>query len=88
MDKNKIQEFHRMIHDVKNEIYETHQDQDEIVSIEINGHLEIKKVKILMKVTDQKLEQILPPLINSSIQSVSMKIKGLIEVFQRNLSNQ
>jgi DNA-binding protein YbaB len=88
MDKIKIQEFHRMIHDVKNEIYETHQDQDGIVSIEINGHLEIKKVKILMKVTDQKLEQILPPLINSSIQSVSMKIKGLIEVFQRNLSNQ
>jgi DNA-binding protein YbaB len=88
MDKIKIQEFHRMIHDVKNEIYETHQDPDGIVSIEINGHLEIKKVKILMKVTDQKLEQILPPLINSSIQSVSMKIKGLIEVFQRNLSNQ
>jgi DNA-binding protein YbaB len=88
MDKIKIQEFHRMIHDVKNEIYETHQDPDGIVSLEINGHLEIKKVKILMKVTDQKLEQILPPLINSSIQSVSMKIKGLIEVFQRNLSNQ
>ena len=88
MDKIKIQEFHRMIHDVKNEIYETHQDPDGIVSIEINGHLEIKNVKILMKVTDQKLEQILPPLINSSIQSVSMKIKGLIEVFQRNLSNQ
>jgi DNA-binding protein YbaB len=88
MDKIKIQEFHRMIHDVKNEIYETHQDPDGIISIEINGHLEIKKVKILMKVTDQKLEQILPPLINSSIQSVSMKIKGLIEVFQRNLSNQ
>jgi DNA-binding protein YbaB len=88
MDKIKIQEFHRMIHDVKNEIYETHQDPDGIISLEINGHLEIKKVKILMKVTDQKLEQILPPLINSSIQSVSMKIKGLIEVFQRNLSNQ
>jgi DNA-binding protein YbaB len=88
MDKIKIQEFHRMIHDVKNEIYETHQDPDGIVSLEINGHLEIKKVKILMKVTDQKLEQILPPLINSSIQSVSMKIKGLIEVFQRNLYNQ
>ncbi|MEY4610312.1 MAG: hypothetical protein RL246_631 [Bacteroidota bacterium] len=88
MDKIKIQEFHRMIHDVKNEIYETHQDPDGIVSIEINGHLEIKKVKILLKVTDQKLEQILPALINSSIQSVSMKIKGLIEVFQRNLSNQ
>jgi DNA-binding protein YbaB len=88
MDKIKIQEFHRMIHDVKNEIYETHQDPDGIVSLEINGHLEIKNVKILMKVTDQKLEQILPPLINSSIQSVSMKIKGLIEVFQRNLSNQ
>jgi DNA-binding protein YbaB len=88
MDKIKIQEFHRMIHDVKNEIYETHQDPDGIVSIEINGHLEIKKVKILIKVTDQKLEQILPALINSSIQSVSMKIKGLIEVFQRNLSNQ
>jgi|688.fasta_scaffold600016_2 DNA-binding protein YbaB len=88
MDKIKIQEFHRMIHDVKNEIYETHQDPDGIISIEINGHLEIKKVKILLKVTDQKLEQILPALINSSIQSVSMKIKGLIEVFQRNLSNQ
>jgi DNA-binding protein YbaB len=88
MDKIKIQEFHRMIHDVKNEIYETHQDPDGIISLEINVHLEIKKVKILMKVTDQKLEQILPPLINSSIQSVSMKIKGLIEVFQRNLSNQ
>jgi DNA-binding protein YbaB len=88
MDKIKIQEFHRMIHDVKNEIYETHQDPDGIVSIEINGHLEIKKVKILLKVTDQKMEQILPALINSSIQSVSMKIKGLIEVFQRNLSNQ
>lgn len=88
MDKIKIQEFHRMIHDVKNEIYETHQDPDGIVAIEINGHLEIKKVKILLKVTDQKLEQILPALINSSIQSVSLKIKGLIEVFQRNLSNQ
>ena len=88
MDKIKIQEFHRMILDVKNEIYETHQDPDGIVSIEINGHLEIKKVKILLKVTDHKLEQILPALINSSIQSVSMKIKGLIEVFQRNLSNQ
>jgi DNA-binding protein YbaB len=88
MDKLKIQEFHRMIHDVKNEIYETHQDADGIVSIEINGHLEIKKINILIKVTDQKLEQIIPLVINSSIQSVSIKIKSLIEVFQKNLSNQ
>ncbi len=88
MDKLKMQEFHRMIHDVKNEIYETHQDSDGIVSIEINGHLEIKKIKILIKVTDQKLEQVIPLVVNSSIQSVSMKIKSLIEVFQKNLPNQ
>ena len=73
---------------VKNEIQEIHQDPDGIVSIEINGHLEIKNMKILLKVTDQKLEQIIPILINSGIQSVSMKIKNLIEVFQKNISNQ
>jgi DNA-binding protein YbaB len=88
MDKIKIQEFQQIIHDVKNEIQEIHQDPDGIISIEINGHLEIKNMKILLKVTDQKLEQIIPIIINSGIQSVSMKIKNLIEVFQKNISNQ
>ena len=76
-----------MIHDIKNEILEVHQDPDGILEIEINGHLQIQKIRINVKVHDQKLEETLPGLINSSIISVSLKIKNLIEIYQKNLSN-
>jgi DNA-binding protein YbaB len=81
----KIQEFQKMILDIKNDILEVHQDPDGILEIEINGHLQIKKVRINLKVHDKKLEETLPELINSSIESVSLKIKNLIELYQKNL---
>jgi DNA-binding protein YbaB len=85
MNIAKIQEFQKMILDIKNDILEVHQDPDGILEIEINGHLQIKKVRINLKVHDKKLEETLPELINSSIESVSLKIKNLIELYQKNL---
>ena len=87
MNVAKIQEFQKMIHDIKNDILEVHQDPDGILEIEINGHLQILKVRINVKVPIQKLEETLPELINSSIISVSLKIKNLIEIYQKNLQN-
>jgi DNA-binding protein YbaB len=87
MNVAKIQEFQKMIHDIKNDILEVHQDPDGILEIEINGHLQIQKIRINMRVHDQKLEETLPGLINSSICSVSLKIKNLIEIYQKNLIN-
>lgn len=85
MNVAKIQEFQKMIHDIKNDILEVHQDPGRILEIEINGHLQILKVRINVKVPIQKLEETLPELINSSIISVSLKIKNLIEIYQKNL---
>lgn len=87
MNVAKIQEFQKMIHDIKNDILEVHQDPDGILEIEINGHLQILKVRINVKVHEQKLEETLPELINSSIISVSLKIKNLIEIYQKNMQN-
>jgi DNA-binding protein YbaB len=84
MNVTKIQEFQRMIQDLKNEIVEVHQDPDGILEIEINGHLRVQKIRINLKVHDQKLEETLPGLINSSIESVSLKIKNLIEIYHKN----
>ena len=87
MNVAKIQEFQKMIQDIKNDIVEVHQDPDGILEIEINGHLRVQKIRINLKVHDQKLEETLPDLINSSIESVSLKIKSMIEIYQKNLSN-
>jgi len=87
MNVAKMQEFQKMIQDIKNDILEVHQDPDGILEIEINGHLQIQKVRINVQVHVQKLEETLPELINSSILSVSLKIKNLIELYQQNLQN-
>lgn len=50
MNVAKIQEFQKMIQDIKNDILEVHQDPDGILEIEINGHLQIQKVRINVKV--------------------------------------
>jgi hypothetical protein len=45
MNVAKIQEFQKMIQDIKNEIIEVHQDPEGIFEIEINGHLRVQKVR-------------------------------------------
>ena len=80
-----LQEFQKMIQDIKNDIVEVHQDPDGIFEIEINGHLRVQKIRINLKVHDQKLEETLPGLINSSIESVGLKIKNMMEIYQKNL---
>lgn len=83
MNVAKIQEFQKMILDIKNEILEVHSDPEGILEIEINGHLEVKKLRINLKVPDNRLEEILPKTINSGIHSVAIKIKNFIEIYQK-----